>query len=39
MRYRLRQEALLGLGGLALLRALGYWDIDTSISTRATAAY
>ncbi|HLF79337.1 MAG TPA: alpha-glucan family phosphorylase [Dehalococcoidia bacterium] len=28
-RYRLRQEALLGLGGLALLRALGCWDIET----------
>jgi starch phosphorylase len=29
IRYRLRQEALLGLGGLALLRALRFWDIDT----------
>jgi starch phosphorylase len=28
-RYRLRQEALLGLGGLAMLRALGYWDLET----------
>ncbi len=29
MRYRLRQEALLGLGGLAMLRALGFWKLDT----------
>src|SRR5204863_4620869 len=28
-RYRLRQEALLGLGGLAMLRALGYDSIET----------
>ena len=28
-RYRLRQEALLGLGGLALLRALGGYNIET----------
>ena len=28
-RYRLRQEALLGLGGVAMLRALGYDDIET----------
>jgi starch phosphorylase len=28
-RYRLRQEALLGLGGVATLRALGYDQIDT----------
>lgn len=28
-RYRLRQEALLGLGGIALLRALGYNSIET----------
>lgn len=28
-RYRLRQEAVLGLGGIAALRALGHADIDT----------
>jgi glycogen phosphorylase len=28
-RYRLRQEALLGLGGIALLRRLGYADFQT----------
>jgi glycogen phosphorylase len=28
-RYRLRQEALLGLGGVAMLRALGYDQIET----------
>lgn len=28
-RYRLRQEALLGLGGMKLLRALGYDSIET----------
>jgi starch phosphorylase len=28
-RYRLRQEALLGLGGVAMLRALGHDAIDT----------
>jgi len=28
-RYRLRQEALLGLGGTAVLRSLGYTGIDT----------
>jgi starch phosphorylase len=28
-RYRLRQEALLGLGGVAMLRSLGYDQIDT----------
>lgn len=27
--YRLRQEALLGLGGLALIEALGYREIET----------
>ncbi|MBM4266610.1 MAG: alpha-glucan family phosphorylase [Deltaproteobacteria bacterium] len=25
--YRLRQEALLGMGGLAILRALGHWEL------------
>ncbi len=28
-RYRLRQEALLGIGGIAMLRALGYDQLDT----------
>ncbi len=28
-RYRLRQEAVLGIGGVAMLRALGYKDIET----------
>jgi starch phosphorylase len=28
-RYRLRQEALLGLGGVAMLRALGYDQLNT----------
>ncbi len=28
-RYRLRQEALLGIGGVAMLRALGYNSIET----------
>jgi starch phosphorylase len=28
-RYRLRQEAILGLGGVAMLRALGYDGIET----------
>jgi starch phosphorylase len=28
-RYRLRQEALLGLGGVKMLRALGYQDVET----------
>jgi len=28
-RYRLRQEAILGLGGVAMLRALGYDELDT----------
>ena len=28
-RYRLRQEAILGIGGVAMLRALGYEDIET----------
>jgi starch phosphorylase len=28
-RYRLRQEAILGLGGVAMLRALGYDQLDT----------
>jgi starch phosphorylase len=28
-RYRLRQEALLGIGGVAMLRALGYDSIET----------
>jgi starch phosphorylase len=28
-RYRLRQEALLGLGGVAMLRALGFDDLET----------
>jgi glycogen phosphorylase len=28
-RYRLRQEALLGLGGIAMLRALGYHNVQT----------
>ncbi len=28
-RYRLRQEALLGIGGVAMLRALGYTSIET----------
>jgi starch phosphorylase len=28
-RYRLRQEALLGLGGVAMLRALGHDQLDT----------
>lgn len=28
-RYRLRQEALLGIGGIAILRALGYDQLDT----------
>jgi glycogen phosphorylase len=28
-RYRLRQEALLGLGGVAMLNALGYDEIET----------
>ena len=27
-RYRLRQEAILGLGGVAMLRALGYTEIE-----------
>jgi starch phosphorylase len=27
--YRLRQEAVLGLGGIAMLRALGYHEIET----------
>jgi len=28
-RYRLRQEALLGFGGVAMLRALGYRELET----------
>lgn len=28
-RYRLRQEAILGLGGVAMLRALGYDELET----------
>jgi starch phosphorylase len=28
-RYRLRQEAILGIGGIAMLRALGYDSIET----------
>jgi len=28
-RYRLRQEAILGIAGLRLLRALGYWSVRT----------
>lgn len=29
LRYRLRQEAVLGLGGIEMLRALGYNDVQT----------
>jgi starch phosphorylase len=38
-RYRLAQEALLGIGGIALLRALGFDRIDTYHLNEGTPRY